>query len=142
MRKNRQAAEKVLEAALKQSGMPSDTTLSLPTPPPMDTKVGEDTSSSMEVVGGEDADLDDVSFGEGMPANFTGKYELMGIVTHKGRSADSGHYIGWVRQAPGSSMWWKFDDEEVTEVDSSEIMNLRGGGDWHTAYLNFYRYKV
>lgn len=26
----------------------------------------------------------------------TGAYELIGVVTHKGRSADGGHYIGWV----------------------------------------------
>jgi len=25
----------------------------------------------------------------------TGKYQLIGVVTHKGRSADSGHYVGW-----------------------------------------------
>ena len=26
----------------------------------------------------------------------TGNYQLIGVVTHKGRSADGGHYIGWV----------------------------------------------
>ena len=41
----------------------------------------------------------------GLPENFTGLYELESIVTHKGRSADSGHYIGWSRQSPGSHMW-------------------------------------
>lgn len=25
----------------------------------------------------------------------TGKYHLVGVVTHKGRYADSGHYVGW-----------------------------------------------
>lgn len=25
-----------------------------------------------------------------------GHYQLIGVVTHKGRSADGGHYIGWV----------------------------------------------
>lgn len=29
-------------------------------------------------------------FGEGIPKNFRGQYEIMGVVTHKGRSADSG----------------------------------------------------
>jgi ubiquitin carboxyl-terminal hydrolase 14 len=80
-------------------------------------------------------------FGEGLPESFTGSYELMGVVTHKGRSADSGHYIGWVRQSPGSEYWWKYDDDTVTEVNTTEILNLKGGGDWHTAYLNFYRFK-
>ncbi len=80
-------------------------------------------------------------FGEGIPSSFRGHYELMGIVTHKGRSADSGHYIGWVRSVPGSSLWWKYDDETVTEVSTEDVMNLKGGGDWHTAYLAFYRLK-
>ena len=71
---------------------------------------------------------------------FSGHYELMGVVTHKGRSADSGHYIGWVRQHPGSNFWWKFDDEKVSEVSTSEILKLCGG-DSHLAYLNIYRFK-
>ena len=33
--------------------------------------------------------------GQGMD---TGNYELVGVVTHKGRSADGGHYVGWVHQ--------------------------------------------
>lgn len=74
-------------------------------------------------------------------AGFTGNYELFGVVTHKGRSADSGHYIAWVRQSPGSDYWWKYDDESVSELRSVDILELKGGGDWHTAYLNFYRYK-
>lgn len=80
-------------------------------------------------------------FGDGIPDNFTGMYELMGVVTHKGRSADSGHYIGWVRESPGSNTWWKYDDNVVTAVTTEDILALNGGGDWHTAYLNFYRYK-
>ena len=39
-------------------------------------------------------------FGMGVPDTFNGMYELHSVVTHKGRSADSGHYIGWTRQAP------------------------------------------
>ena len=32
----------------------------------------------------------------------TGFYELVSVLTHKGRSADSGHYIAWVKNADGS----------------------------------------
>ncbi|XP_057734505.1 ubiquitin carboxyl-terminal hydrolase 6-like [Arachis stenosperma] len=28
----------------------------------------------------------------------TGIYDLVAVLTHKGRSADSGHYVGWVKQ--------------------------------------------
>jgi ubiquitin carboxyl-terminal hydrolase 14 len=53
----------------------------------------------------------------------------------------AGHYIGWVRQEPGSNVWWKYDDDKVTQVGTAEILELKGGGDWHTAYLTFYRFK-
>ena len=28
-----------------------------------------------------------------------GHYQLIGVVTHKGRSADGGHYVGWVHKS-------------------------------------------
>lgn len=31
----------------------------------------------------------------------TGIYDLVAVLTHKGRSADSGHYVGWVKQENG-----------------------------------------
>jgi hypothetical protein len=77
-----------------------------------------------------------------IPAGWTGTYELHGIVTHKGRDADSGHYIGWVRQSPGSRFWWKYDDDKVSETNTEEIMTLKGGGDKDMAYLVFYRAKL
>ena len=67
----------------------------------------------------------------------TGNYQLIGVVTHKGRSADGGHYIGWVH-ASGDD-WLQCDDSFVTAVKTEDILALRGGGDWHTAYLCFYR---
>ena len=48
-------------------------------------------------------------------ANFRGQYELFAIVTHKGRSANGGHYIGWTKKAKFSDQWYKFDDDEVTK---------------------------
>jgi ubiquitin carboxyl-terminal hydrolase 14 len=79
--------------------------------------------------------------GHHLPAGFTGLYELHGLVTHKGRSADSGHYIGWVRQGLGSSLWWCFNDNKVTEVRTEDVLALKGGGDRDMAYLVFYRCK-
>ena len=67
----------------------------------------------------------------------TGKYRLFGVITHKGRSSESGHYISWI-QHKGES-WIKFDDDIVTKVKEEEITNLHGGGDWHTAYYLIYR---
>jgi uncharacterized UBP type Zn finger protein len=28
-------------------------------------------------------------------------YELFAVVTHKGRDADGGHYVAWVRESEG-----------------------------------------
>lgn len=33
----------------------------------------------------------------------TGIYDLVAVLTHKGRSADSGHYVAWVKQENGLS---------------------------------------
>jgi len=90
--------------------------------------------------GGVAAPSGDV-FGNKLPDEFTGLYEISGVVTHKGRSADSGHYVGWVRQEPGSDAWWCYNDDKVTAVTTAEIMRLRGGGDLDMAYLVFYRFK-
>lgn len=59
------------------------------------------------------------------------------MVTHKGRSADGGHYIGWVHGQ--GDEWHQYDDDIVTSVKTDDILNLKGGGDWHTAYLALYR---
>jgi len=33
--------------------------------------------------------------------NETGLYELYAVLTHKGRDADSGHYVAWTKQSEG-----------------------------------------
>ena len=77
----------------------------------------------------------------GLPRDFTGHYELHSIVSHKGRGSDSGHYVGWVRQKPGSEYWWKYDDDKVSETTTEKIMELCGGGDRDMAYMAFYRFR-
>ena len=67
----------------------------------------------------------------------TGNYHLVGVVTHKGRSADSGHYVGWVHKSDDD--WLKYDDDIVSKVSTEDILQLKGGGDWHMSYLLLYR---
>ncbi|RYG44131.1 hypothetical protein EON67_12115 [archaeon] len=68
--------------------------------------------------------------------------ELFAVVTHKGRSADSGHYMAWVRAKQGSSTWYVFDDDAVSETDTEYVTSrLKGGGDDHMGYMLFYRAK-
>ncbi|PVU96611.1 hypothetical protein BB559_002314 [Furculomyces boomerangus] len=98
-------------------------------------------------------DVIDPSFKEDEGCNPTGLYELIAVLTHIGRNANSGHYIAWVKKestpadsndngkkAEGS-MWYKFDDDKVSVVKEDEIMKLEGGSDWHTAYITLYRAK-
>jgi ubiquitin carboxyl-terminal hydrolase 14 len=66
-----------------------------------------------------------------------GRYELKGVLTHKGRSADSGHYVAWTKQADGK--WVLFDDDELHFKTAEDVLALNGGGDWHMAYLLMYK---
>lgn len=92
------------------------------------------------------------SVGPGLPEDFQGIYELFGVVTHKGRNADGGHYMGWVKADPIEDSpkkegdeeyddWYVFDDDEVSPCKTEDVLKLKGGGDWHMSYLNFYRAK-
>jgi len=51
----------------------------------------------------------------------TGIYELFAIVTHRGTTADGGHYVGWVRQSDDPNDWLEFDDTEVNTRKEDEI---------------------
>jgi len=85
----------------------------------------------------EDADKMDVDDNADMEL-VTGYYELCGIVTHKGRSANSGHYIGYSKDS-ARGKWLKFDDEDVTEIKTDDIKQLYGGGDFQMAFLCIFR---
>lgn len=67
----------------------------------------------------------------------TGRFDLVGVLTHKGRSADSGHYVAWVKQDDGH--WIQFDDDEMIPRKEEDVIALSGGGDWHMAYLLLYK---
>lgn len=67
----------------------------------------------------------------------TGFYDLIAVLTHKGRSSDSGHYESWVKNADGS--WTEFDDHQPHPKESTEILALKGGGDHHMGYILVYK---
>ena len=79
--------------------------------------------------------------GEGS-CQVTGFYDLIAVLTHAGRSADAGHYIAWVKEDKLDKIWWKMDDEVVTQVKEDDILRLEGGGDWHMAYICIYRARL
>ncbi|KAI0983601.1 hypothetical protein GJ496_007930 [Pomphorhynchus laevis] len=100
----------------------------------------------------EDATEDDflpletepISLPDDKGSNNSGMYELVGVVTHKGRSSSSGHYVSWVNNAPPCrpAIWRQYDDDVITEVTEKQILDLSGGGDWHTAYILLYRSRT
>jgi len=84
----------------------------------------------------DNADHEDWSFSDDVGSNNSGYYVLQAVLTHKGRSSNSGHYVGWVRQK--GETWLKCDDDDVSPVHEEDVLKLSGGGDWHTAYLLLY----
>ena len=94
-----------------------------------------------------EANVDEV-FGDSTDpdAYITGHYELVSVLTHKGRSADSGHYTAWTKnfitdektKKPVDS-WTLFDDETPHAKKEEDILALKGGGDHHMAYMLVYR---
>ncbi|KAL1956395.1 hypothetical protein VTO42DRAFT_7378 [Malbranchea cinnamomea] len=87
-------------------------------------------------------------------ANKSGLYELRGVITHQGASADSGHYTAYVKKqgrlvndpkSPGGKRreedgsWWWFNDDKVSEVPADKIETLAGGGESHSALILLYR---
>ncbi|RWA14148.1 hypothetical protein EKO27_g953 [Xylaria grammica] len=83
-------------------------------------------------------------------ANQSGLYELRGVVTHQGASADSGHYTAYVKKtAPVDAKtgkrkeedgkWWWFNDDKVSEVTADKIEALAGGGESHSALILLYK---
>ncbi|GAQ83602.1 Ubiquitin-specific protease [Klebsormidium nitens] len=76
----------------------------------------------------------------GSSKELTGIYDLWAVLTHKGRSADSGHYTAWVKQDKGG--WTLFDDDKPIPQREDDILKLAGGGDWHMAYICLYKARV
>ncbi|EIW68688.1 hypothetical protein TREMEDRAFT_39596 [Tremella mesenterica DSM 1558] len=105
-----------------------------------ETKRAEENKRVTEVIAEQNIDLGRVG------QNPSALYELCAMVTHKGASADSGHYIGWARKdqprafvPSGEESWYKFDDDKVSIVDAQKILNLDGGGQDSVAYILLYR---
>ncbi|EDV98878.1 ubiquitin carboxyl-terminal hydrolase 14 [Drosophila grimshawi] len=97
------------------------------------------TAQSMEVDDNDDDDdskYEPFSFDDDLGSNNSGYYTLKAVLTHKGRSSSSGHYVAWVRSS--GDVWFKFDDDDVTSVSTDQILRLSGGGDWHCAYVLLY----
>jgi len=75
-------------------------------------------------------------FEDDIGSNNSGYYELQAVLTHKGRSSNSGHYVAWTRYKGES--WIECNDDTINPIHVEDVMKLSGGGDWHTAYILLY----
>ena len=86
-------------------------------------------------------------------SNQTGLYELRGVITHQGASADSGHYTAFIKKQGRKDLstgkrkeedgnWWWFNDEKVSEVDPEKVETLSGGGKAYNFPDKFHYYYI
>jgi ubiquitin carboxyl-terminal hydrolase 14 len=66
------------------------------------------------------------SFEDDLGSNNSGYYTLQAVLTHRGRSSSSGHYVGWVRHS--GDKWIKCDDDNISPVTTEDVLKLSGGG--------------
>jgi len=84
----------------------------------------------------ENKEMEQYWFDEDVGSNNSGYYELQAVLTHKGRSSNSGHYVAWVKYK--GDTWIECNDDDVNPIHVEDVLKLSGGGDWHTAYLLLY----
>ena len=60
------------------------------------------------------------------------KYELIGLIVHKGNNAYEGHYICYCKKKKKNNNWYYIDDIKVISVSNETIHNLR-------PYVMFFR---
>jgi ubiquitin carboxyl-terminal hydrolase 14 len=155
LKKSRDKAQKEEEDRITKKLKGEDTTEEVKdTSMEADESMDEELKAAlaMSMADGEDNEQLEIA-GPGLPPEFQGKYELFAVVTHKGRDADGGHYMGWVKAEHQSGLskitdteednedWFCFDDDEVSPCKTEDVLKLKGGGDWHMSYMNFYRAK-
>lgn len=98
---------------------------------------GPDQKKQAQEAKKEAIDYAPYSFEDDPGSNNSGYYELISVLTHKGRSSNSGHYVCWSKEEK-TGQWHMYDDDVVTPVSEEDILKLSGGGDWHTSYVLLY----
>lgn len=131
--------EAVIAAKLKGEDIPTETPSEAPVDEDDDPELAAAIRASLQDPNSPSGKL----LGQGVPQDFTGYYELCAVVSHKGRSSDSGHYISFVKKKNATSendSWIVFDDDHVEETSDDYVATrLKGGGDDMMAFLLFYR---
>ena len=74
----------------------------------------------------ETKEMEPYSFDADEGSNNSGYYELQAVLTHKGRSSNSGHYVAWVKYK--GDTWLELNDDDVNPIHVEDVMKLSGGG--------------
>jgi ubiquitin carboxyl-terminal hydrolase 14 len=133
--------KKDLEKKKEEAKKPAEDTEMAEVEYKTDAQIEAERAESILAAKKEVLALVDTKYGADEGANQTGLYELRGVITHQGASADSGHYTSFIKKqgvkdpATGKrkeedGKWWWFNDEKVTEVDAERIQTLSGGGEF------------
>lgn len=87
------------------------------------------------------AALPQVNFDSTNTENPSSVYTLQAIISHKGASADSGHYQAFVKDPTDleGDKWWKFNDDKVSVIEKDKIEQLAGGGESDNALILLYK---
>ena len=138
---NKEPLQKKKEAAQKKedASKPAEDTKMEEVEYKTDAQVEAERAASILAAKKELLALVDPKMAADEGANQTGLYELRGVITHQGASADSGHYTSFVKKQGAKDpntgkrkeedgKWWWFNDEKVSEVDAERIQTLSGGG--------------
>ncbi|KAI1263356.1 ubiquitin carboxyl-terminal hydrolase-like protein [Xylariaceae sp. FL1019] len=115
-----------------------------------DAEIDAERAATLLAMKKELAALVDPGLARDDGANQSGLYELRGVVTHQGASADSGHYTAYVKKTgpidgktgkrkEEDGKWWWFNDDKVSEVTADKIEALAGGGESHSALILLYK---
>ncbi|ETB62496.1 hypothetical protein YYC_01060 [Plasmodium yoelii 17X] len=116
----------------------------------------EDNKSSDNLINQDDKKIEFVEIPNG-------EYELISVITHKGRNEESGHYIAWKKmrncinkdseydnngprtkknKSNNEPTWFKMDDDKVSLHNFSSLDLFGGCSDYNTAVLLLYKRKT
>ncbi|KAI1300480.1 ubiquitin carboxyl-terminal hydrolase-like protein [Xylaria venustula] len=138
------------DAGKKEAGTSADGDVEMTETYKTDAEIDAERAAQLLAMKKELNALIDPELAKDDGANQSGLYELRGVVTHQGASADSGHYTAYVKKtAPvdpktgkrkeEDGKWWWFNDDKVSEVTSDKIEALAGGGESHSALILLYK---
>lgn len=100
------------------------------------TKFDDDDEQAAKKKREDDGSASDSKAKDAPVGNHSGYYELCAAISHKGRDADGGHYVSWVKK---KEVWLVCDDDHVGVVSEEDVKRLKGVGEAHIAYVLMYR---